>query len=231
MTATPPEGTSTTANGLNFTSTGTSGAVTPPAVAAVPTPPPVAAAPAAPAVPVAPATPVDNGFPANTPLTEMSGEQREAYWKHYARQHEATAKARADYDVVKAKADELDQYKAANATEHEKAVQAAAAQARAEALKETTPRLVSAEFRAATAGRLTPEQLATALEPLDMSKFLDSAGNVDTAKVAAHAAILAPAPTIPFPDLGQGRREGGVAPSVNAGKALFESQKKPAPTT
>jgi hypothetical protein len=175
---------------------------------------------------------VDNGFPVNTPLEQMTTEQQVAYWKHYSRQHEATAKARADYDVVKAKADELDQYKAANATEHEKAVTAAAAQARAQALQETTPRLVAAEFRAATAGRLTPEQLATALEPLDMSKFLDSTGNVDTAKVAAHAAILAPAPAAAvFPNLGQGQRPSGVGPSVAAGKAMFEAQKKPAPTT
>lgn len=205
-------------------------ATTVPATVTIPSAPPVAAAPAAPAPPVAPG---DNGFPANTPLEQMSPDQQIAYWKHYSRQHEATAKARADYDVIKAKADELDQYRAANATEHEKAVQAAAAVARAEVLQETAPRLVAAEFRVATAGRLTKEQLDTALDPLDMSKFLDPTGNVDVAKVAAHAAILAPAPATPpppaFPDLGQGRRAGGVGPSVAAGKDLYEAQKKPAP--
>lgn len=177
---------------------------------------------------------MDNGFPAGTPLEQMTPDQQIAYWKHYSRQHEATAKARADYDAIKAKADEFDKYQAANATEHEKAVQAAAAQARADALKETTPRLVAAEFRAATAGRLTPEQLAAALEPLDMSKFLDAAGNVDVTKVATHAALLAPAgaPAPPaFPDLGQGQRPGTAAPSVAAGRAMFEAQKKPAPTS
>lgn len=209
----------------------------PPAVPPEPTPPPVA--PPAPAVPpappaVPPAPPVDNGFPAGTPLEQMSPDQQIAYWKHYSRQHEATAKARADYDVQAEKARKFDEMQAANATEQEKAVQAAAAQARAEALKEATPRLVTAEFRAATAGRLTPEQLAAALEPLDMSKFLDATGNVDATKVATHAALLAPAgapPAPTFPDLGQGQRSGTAAPSVAAGRAMFEAQKKPAPTT
>jgi hypothetical protein len=222
MTVPSPEGPTTTTPAVVTT--------VPATVTPVPTPPPVAAAPAAPAVPT---PPVDNGFPAGTPLEQMTPDQQIAYWKHYSRQHEATAKARADYDAIKAKADELDQYKAANATEHEKAVKAAADAARAQALQETTPRLVAAEFRAATAGRLTPEQLASALEPLDMSKFLDPTGNVDTAKVATHAALLG-APQIPaaptFPDLGQGKRPGTTAASVAAGKALYESQKKPAPT-
>lgn len=216
MTATPPEGATATVPAV---------ATTPPTVTTVSTPP-VAAAPAA------PAPPVENGFPVGTPLEQMTPEQQIAYWKHYSRQHEATAKARADYDAIKAKADEFDKYQAANATEHEKAVKAAADAARAQALQETIPRLVAAEFRAAVAGRLTPEQLTAALEPLDMSKFLDATGNVDVAKVATHAALLAPALTPPtFPDLGQGQRSGTVAPSVSAGRAMYEAQKKPAPTS
>lgn len=168
----------------------------------------------------------------------MTIEQQAAYWKYYSRQHEATAKSRADYDTLKAKADEYDKHQAANATEQEKAVQAAAAAARAAALQETTPRLVAAEFRAATAGRIDPAQLAVLLEPLDMSKFLDPAGNVDTAKVATYAAGIAPAapgtggtPPSTWPDMGQGRREGGAGPSVSAGRDMFEAQKKPAPPT
>lgn len=223
MTATPPEGTPTVAPAVVTTAA-------PATVTAVPAPPPVAAAPAAPPA----AAPPDPGFPAGTPLEQMTPDQQIAYWKHYSRQHEATAKARADYDVQAEKARKFDEMQAANATEQEKAVQAAAAQARADALKETTPRLVTAEFRAATAGRLTPEQLTAALEPLDMSKFLDATGNVDVTKVATHAALLSPAgaPTSPaFPDLGQGQRPGTAAPSVAAGRAMFEAQKKPAPTT
>lgn len=166
----------------------------------------------------------------------MTIEQQAAYWKHYSRQHEATAKSRADYDAMKAKADELDRYRAANATEHEKAVLAAAEAARATALAEAAPQLVKAEFRIATAGRIAQEQLDTVLGPIDLRWFLDAAGNVDTAKVATYAASITPAPGAPggptppaFPDLGQGRRAGGTAPSVAAGKDLFEAQKKARP--
>lgn len=168
----------------------------------------------------------------------MTGEQREAYWKHYARVHEATAKSRGDYDVLKAKAAELDQYKAANATEHEKAVTAAAEAARAQVLKETGPRLVAAEFRAASAGRHTPEQLAAILGPLDTSYFLDPTGNVDTAKVATYVGSIAPVGTPPappappapptWPDMGQGPRPAGTGPSVAAGADLYNASKKPA---
>lgn len=209
-----------------------------PPVPPVPTPPPAPSAPppapAAPPVPPTPTAPpvppVDPGFPAGVPLEQMTTEQQVAYWKHYSRQHEATAKSRADYDVIKAKAEQFDKFQAENATEHEKAVQAAAKAARVKALEEVTPRIVRAEFRVATAGRVTDEQLDTVLGPLDLRWFLDTAGNVDTAKVATYAASIAPGPT-PFPNLGQGNRPGGVGPSVAAGRAMFEAQKKPAPTS
>lgn len=207
--------------------------VAPPAPVVPPVVPPVVTPPVVPPV-VPPAPPVDNGFPANTPLEQMTLEQQVAYWKHYSRQHEATAKARADYDAIKAKADELDQYKAANATEHEKAVKAAADAARAQALAEATPRLVSAEFRAAVGTRLTKEQLDTALGPLDLRWFLDATGNVDVAKVAAHAALIAPVTpgTLPpgtFPAMGQGTYPGGAKPSVAAGKDMYAAQKPKTP--
>ena len=165
----------------------------------------------------------------------MTIEQQAAYWKHYSRQHEATAKSRADYDAMKAKADELDRFKAANATDHEKAVTAAAEAARTKVLEETTPRLVKAEFRIATAGRITQEQLETVLGPIDLRWFMDATGNVDTVKVATYAASISPGPAGPgapgaFPDLGQGRREGAAGPSVAAGKDMYAAQKKPAAT-
>lgn len=205
-----------------------------------PAPPAAPAAPAAPAPvvppavpPVAPTPPAETGFPANTPLEQMTIEQQAAYWKHYSRQHEATAKSRGDYDAIKAKADEYDRFRAANATEHEKAVKAAADAARAEERLASIPRIVSAEFRAASVGRISPEALTALLEPLDMSKFVDAKGDVDTAKVTAFIDGIAPKTGTPppaFPDLGQGVRPGGAGPSVAAGKALFAAQQKPAPT-
>lgn len=168
----------------------------------------------------------------------MSVEQREAYWKHYARHHETIAKSRADYDAVKAKAEAYDRHQAANATDQERAVTAAVEAERAKLLAETVPQLVKAEFRIATAGRIAPEQLETVLGPIDLRWFLDPAGNVDAAKVATYAASITPAPGTPgsttppgFPDLGQGRRAGATGPSVSAGKDLYEAQKKSRPGT
>jgi hypothetical protein len=46
--------------------------------------PPALPAPAPPSAPPAP-DPSDKGFPDGTPLERMTVEQREAYWKHYAR--------------------------------------------------------------------------------------------------------------------------------------------------
>src|SRR5690349_19240148 len=58
-----------------------------------PTDPPAPTPPApTPPVPTPPApTDPPTGFPADTPLTEMTVEQREAYWKHQARKHESRA--------------------------------------------------------------------------------------------------------------------------------------------
>ena len=231
MTTTTPEGTPAAIPAVTTT---VPGAVK---YNPVPTPPPVAAAPAAPAVPpvaTSPA-PVDNGFPPNVPPGQMTQEQQLAYWQHYSRHHEQLWKSvegikAPEVEALRAKAAELEQLKLANATDQERAVLTAAATARAEALKEITPRLVAAEFRAATAGRVTPEQLQVILDPLDTSKFVDTAGNVDVAKVTAFVAGIAPVapgalPPGAFPAMGQGTYPGGAKPSVAAGKDMYAAQK------
>jgi hypothetical protein len=164
----------------------------------------------------------------------MTLEQQVAYWKHYSRQHETVAKSRADYDAIKAKADEFDKHQAANATEHEKAVKAAADAARAAEREALVPHLVAAEFKVAAAGRISAEQIEKILEPLDKKHFLDASGAVDTVKVATYVDGIAPQQDPKkktFPDLGQGRRPGQAGTSVSAGKAMYDAQKpKPAPT-
>src|SRR5215218_296038 len=62
-----------------------------------------------PAPPPAPAPPDPaGGFPADTPVTEMTTEQQAAYWKHQSRKHEERARSREDYDDLKAKAAKLE---------------------------------------------------------------------------------------------------------------------------
>lgn len=127
-------------------------------------------------------------------------------WKALAQKHEKRAKENAD------KAKGYDELKQSQMTEQEKAVEAAKAEARAEAIREAAPRLVFAEFRAAAAGRLTAEQVAELIEDLDMTKYLTDSGEVDTERVTKKVDALAPAAQArqPFPDLGQGRRGGST---------------------
>lgn len=187
----------------------------------------------------------------------MTIEQQLAYWKHYSRQHEETARSRADYDTLKAKAEAYDQHRAANATEQERAIQTAVDAAVDKVRQDTMPRLIRAEFKVATAGRVTDEHLDLVLQPLDLRWFLDNAGNVDAAKVATYAQQIAPAaappgtppgaplPTPPgvppgtppatpasaWPDMGQGRGTTAAAtPSVARGRELYRSQKKTPPS-
>ena len=128
-------------------------------------------------------------------------------FKTLARKHEDRAKANATA------AKELEQVKAASMTEQEKAVAEAVAAARLSTLIEVGGRLAAAEVRVAAAGRLDDQQLNTILDTVDLSKFLDEDGDVDTAKVAAFVEGIAPAKApddlssmFETVDLGQGAR-------------------------
>lgn len=193
---------------------------------------PVPAAPASdPAAPPAPpvAAPVvdDKGFPAETPVVEMTAVEQAAYWKFHARQHESRVKAMGDYDDIKSKAAQYDALSDASRTDQERAVETAKAEGKAAALQEAAPRLVRAEFRAAAKGVLTDAARDAILEDLDFSKYLTDKGEVDEAKVAAKVTALAPAgPQRPPVQLGQGRTPTEVKPSVQSGKDLYEQSRK-----
>lgn len=116
-----------------------------------------------------------------------------------------------DYDDLKAKAARADALESANATDLEKAAKAAREEGRSEALKEATPRLVKAEFRAAAKGVLTKDQLDSLLEDVDLSRFVTPDGEVDEERIGKKIAALAPPPPDDepksrFPDLGGGNR-------------------------
>lgn len=168
----------------------------------------------------------ESGFPANTPLSEMTAEQREAYWKDKARKHETTAKARGDYDAVKA---ELDRLKAATQTDAERAVEAAKTEAstaaKAEARNQYVPLLVSAKLEAALAGRMPADKIAAQVDFLDHTKFLTDSGEVDTDKVKQYADGLVPDGK-QWPDMGQGRR-GSTKPAkgVAAGQEMYAASR------
>jgi len=173
------------------------------------TDPPKDPAPKAdPLKPYEPKADPDRGFPLDTPVEQMTAEQQAAYWRAYARKHEQRSKEREDYDDLKAKAAKLDEIEAANATEAEKAAKAAREEGRTEGMRAAA----RAEFRAAAKGVLTDEARDALIEDLDMAKYLTDKGEVDVERIEKKVSAFAPAKGngSGFPDLGQGRRDGGT---------------------
>ena len=167
----------------------------------------------------------EHGFPDKTPINDMTEGQQAAYWRHQARKHEDRVKSMADYDALKAERDTL---KSKTQTADEKALEAAKkeageAAAAAERAK-MAPRLVSAEFKAANAGRIPAEQLKLVLDGLDPSKFLTAEGEVDADKVKQYVDGIAPADGKKWPGTGQGKRDQQKTTGVSAGRALFDSR-------
>lgn len=173
----------------------------------------------------------DRGFPADTPIAEMAAEQQAAYWKHQARKHENTVKARGDYDALKAKAAEADRLRQERETESEAAVRKAREEGEAEARKALVPSLVASAFRAEAKGVLTDEQRDALLEDLDLSRYLTDTGEVDTDRVAKKVAAIAPKGDdrgkgrTPGTG-GQGRREERKVSGTDTGREMFEARRK-----
>ncbi|MCC5781384.1 hypothetical protein CRM73_00175 [Kocuria sp. CCUG 69068] len=160
----------------------------------------------------------DKGFPADTPLAEMTVEQREAYWKDKARKHESTVRSRADYDDIKSKAEKWEEHERQSVPERERELQDAEKRGRDTAAQEAAakygPALVQATFQGLLAGSRKPEEIAEALDPLDLSKFLKDDLTVDTDKVKNYASRLAGGGKT-WPDTGTGT--GGEVPTRMSG--------------
>lgn len=138
--------------------------------------------------------------------------------KNWKAEHEkAVAEARKWEDRAKANlgaAKELDTLKRTTMTDLEKAVADARDEGRTLALKEASAALVDAKIEAAATGRLNPAQLASLLDGIDRSKFVDDAGLIDTAKVSKFVDSVAPPKgTL---DLGQGQRGANTPTDMNA---------------
>lgn len=171
-----------------------------PAATSVPTPAQVAAATTgatpAPNTPTAPATgrAETNGYPANTPLEQMTDAQRAEYWKHYARKHEDKVNAYGELtpQQVKELQAKLDALEADKLTADERALKDArkeAADAAATAARaELQPKLQAAEVRGIAGPVIQGDQLKAFMALVSGEKGVSSAvlgenGEVDEAKV------------------------------------------------
>jgi hypothetical protein len=164
----------------------------------------------------------DHGFPANTPIVQMSAEQQAAYWKFHAQKHERQSK---DNHA------EVERLRREQMSDSDRRIAEARDQGKAEGRAELVPSLVRTEIRSQVAGRLDDAALGVLLEGLDHTKYLDAAGDVDTAKVKALvegiAGTTGPGKGRGFPDLGQGRRgSGSTTPSVASGRDLYGEHHK-----
>jgi hypothetical protein len=205
-----------------------------PAPVVPPTPPPVHVPPVPsppPPRPVAgnavdPATGEDLGYPDRTPTVEMNTDQQINYWKHKARKHEDRVSQMADYDHLKATAEEHARMVAANQTDHDRAIAEARRQGHAEALSQANGQLVEQWVRAAAAGRLPQDSVTELLRGLDRSRFITD-GAVDTDRVYAWVAAVAPTPVAVLPAQ---TAPAAAAPGVT-GAPLPGQQPVPPPST
>lgn len=161
----------------------------------------------------------EKGFPANTPVSEMTTEQRAAYDAH-KREEVRQAKqewkdATGDRSAAQIKADlaELEELRRSKMSDNERAIADAKAEGRKSALAEIGPKAVESAFNLILPSDMPETEKAEILGVIDLNKFLTSDNEVDTAKVKAHAARIAPAKGQGSGrDFGQGRR-GNSAPA------------------
>ncbi|WP_136032462.1 hypothetical protein [Microbacterium sp. PF5] len=123
------------------------------------------------------------GFPANTPVKEMTPEQQAAYWQDKARKHEDRVKAfggKTPEEIAQLQA-ELDAARTASQTAEEKAIQDAKQEGRSEVLGILANERVTTAIERALQGReVDPATLLT----LDRSQFIDG-DKADMAKITA----------------------------------------------
>lgn len=91
-------------------------------------------------------------------------------------------------------AQELETTRLSSLSDAEKAVELARAETRKETLRLVGGRLVDAEVRAASAGRLAPEQVEALLEGLDRSRFITDDGDVNREALTTWVGRFAPSP-------------------------------------
>lgn len=143
--------------------------------------------PPAPTDPPAPPAPPaeDLGFPLNTPVAEMTEGQQAAYWRNESKKQQRIAESRKDYDAIKQERDTL---VATHTSEEEKAIADAKAAGLAEGTAKNLKTAVRGHLRALT---LRPvEEIDSALEFIDVSKFAGADGDLDDAKLEAFAKTL-----------------------------------------
>lgn len=160
----------------------------------------------------------DKGFPADTPVADMTDAQAAAYWKFHSRKHENQVKdLKGQLEGKNGKVAEGDGPEKPDAD----AIRAAADK---DARDKYATKLVVAEFKSAIAGRMSEDDFKEVVEDLNLSNYLTAEGEVDTARVQTKALILAPVNRGGGTRRGthQSRRTNDKPSSVEAGRDLYK---------
>lgn len=174
----------------------------------------------------------DRGYPANTPVKDMTLEQQNAYNSFHARKHEDRVKALTEAfgeDLTPEKLADLkkerDELKSKTQTDDEKSRDEAIAAATAPLKAELALERVKGALEKALVGRTVEP---SALLDLDRTTFVkDGKPDTDAIKAWVDENTEATTGKKPAPDLGQGKRGTATAEKgVGAGRDLFESSRK-----
>jgi hypothetical protein len=170
----------------------------------------------------------DGGEPKGKPNTFTPITSQEDFDKAISRRINSERAKFADYDSIKAKADQYDILANESKTDREREIEEARLEAFHEAMSKAVPVAVRAEFKSAAKGLLTNEALQSLLEDLDLTKYATDDGDPDEEKIAKKVAALAPAQgsggrrgTTGF---GQGTRQSSQLRKGEAG--LLEAQRR-----
>lgn len=209
-------------------------APTPPAPAPAPTPDP-APAPTPPTPAPNPAPPEDLGFPANTPVAEMTLEQQVAYHKHQSRKHETRSKEWQTIaggktpDQVKADLAAAEKLRQEQMTDAQRQVEEAKQQTRTATVMEVGANAARVALEFALGHDPEKNDQSSLIDTLDLTKLLTDAGQVDTAKVRALVATIAPSVTgqgnqQQRHNYGGGSRGGQSSTGVAAGRSRYQER-------
>lgn len=178
----------------------------------------------------------EHGFPADTPVAEMTDKQAAAYYKHQSRKHEERARSYRsaaggkDPDELKGIVTEAEEARRGKLTVDEKALEDARKEGERAILADLAPKAVESAFKLLL-GDMPKAEIEAEIELLDLKKFLTEDNQVDTDKVKARVQKIRPdkGQQEKQRDFGQGRRgsgapTGGVAAIMAERRAAREKK-------
>lgn len=158
----------------------------------------------------------DRGYPADTPVADMTDAQQAAYWKYHSRKHENQLKE------LKGQTNNGDKGGDKGGNQDAPDADALREQIRKEVQRENAVKLVQVEFKAAIAGRMSDDDFKEVIEDLNLANYVKEDGTVDTERITKKAAILAPERSGGTTRRGhQSRREHTKTSSVASGYDLY----------